>query len=180
MKKIISENRILALMLLIGLVWSLVLCGSRAALEQEHTGVSLIMTESDVALLAEVEGISADEYGQRLLDSGLTAIFTPGEVCAELNLFIGDSYHGEDAVVAMPEDDRQYSHDEIEGFTYADEAEVVRVFRLRPEYAARYASLGYDGPEEIENLTYRTITDRNIRIIWLTARQLFIHDKLAY
>ena len=168
MRRIISENRILTIMLIIGLVCSLLLCALRADIEQEHTGVSLIMTESDVALLAEKEGISAQEYGKKLTDAGLSAIFTPGEICRELDLYIGESYSGQDAVVGMPEDDDQYSHDEIEGFAYSDTAEVVRVFRLRPEYAARYASLGYSGPEEIENLTYRTITDRNIRVIWLT------------
>lgn len=168
MKKLLSENRILALLLLIGLVSTLLLCSVRADLEQDHTGVSLIMARSDVETLAKAEGLDPDEYGQRLTDAGLTAIFTPGKVCRELDLFIGESYSGEDAVVGMPEDDRQYSHDPIEGFTYSDDARVARVFRLRPEYAARYATLGYTGPEEIENLTYRTITDRNIRIIWLT------------
>lgn len=168
MKIWLRENKITALFLLIGLVCTLVLCGVRAGLEEPHTGVSLIMTRADVETLASAAGMDAEEYGNTLLQSGLTAIFTPGQVCPELDLYIGESYHGEDAVVGMPEDDRQYSHDEIEGFAYTDSARVVRVFRLRPEYAARYATLGYDGPEEITNLTYRTITDRNIRVIWLT------------
>ena len=57
-------------MLIIGLVCSLLLCALRADIEQAHTGVSLIMTESDVALLAEKEGISAQEYGKKLTDAG--------------------------------------------------------------------------------------------------------------
>ncbi|MGI6029660.1 MAG: DUF5693 family protein [Candidatus Heteroscillospira sp.] len=168
MKSWLKSNRLTALALVLGLICTLILCSVRAGLEAGHTGVSLIMSREDVAALAADSGMDADEYADRLLQNGLTAVFTPGEVCGELNLYIGDSYHGEDAVVGMCEDDRQYSHDEIEGFAYADGAEAVRVFRLRPEYAARYASLGYEGPEEITNLIYRTITDRNIRVIWLT------------
>lgn len=167
MKAYLRENLILSVALLVGLIAALCLCATRAGLEANHTGVSLIMTRSDVLSLANAEGIDAAEYEKQLLDAGLSAVFTPGEVCEELSLYIGESYHGESATVGMPEDDRQFSHDEIEGFTYSDEGDVVRVFRLRPEYAARYASLGYTGPEEIENLTYRTITDRNVRVIWL-------------
>ncbi|MGE4354057.1 MAG: DUF5693 family protein [Oscillospiraceae bacterium] len=167
MKNQLRENWIMVIVLIAGLVCSLILCGVRAGMESGDTGVSLIMSHEDVAALASAEGISYDDYAEKLLSSGLTAIFTPGKVCDELNLFIGDSYNGEDAVVGMPEDNNQYSYIPINGFEYSEDAHVVRVFKLIPEYAARYNVLGYSGPEEIENLTYRTVTDRNIRVIWL-------------
>ena len=168
MKNWLRSNRLIALLLCIGLIGTLLLCGIRAGLESENTGVSLIMTRADAETLAEAYGLPAEEYEELLYAAGLTALFTPDQICSELNLYIGDSYHGESAVVGLPEDDRQYSYDPVEGFAYSDSAQVVRVFRLRPEYAARYASLGYDGPQEIENLIYRSITDRNIRVVWLT------------
>ena len=168
MKKAIKQNKLLVFMLLFGFLCSLALCTMRFSLEMDDTGVSMIMTRADIAALAEAEGMSPDEYEAQLRDAGLTAVFTPGEVCDELGLYIGGSYHGEDAVVGLVEDNDQFSYDPIEGFEYTPDSRVVRVFLLRPEYAARYAYLGYSGPEEIENLTYRTITDRNIRVIWLT------------
>ena len=167
MKNWLLKNWILSLALLAGLISSLILCGIRAGIEAGDSGVSIIMSKEDVASLAAAEGIGYDEYAEKLLDAGLTTTFTPGEICDELGLFIGDSYHGENAVLGLIEDNQQYSYLPIDGFEYSENADVVRVFKLIPEYAARYDVLGYSGPQEIENLTYRTITDRNIRVIWL-------------
>lgn len=164
----------IALALTAGLICALILCGIRAQMESRDTGVSLIMSVEDVKTLAELERISYEEYSETLLSAGLSSIITPGEVCEKTNLLVGGDYEGEDAVVGLLEDNRQYSHLPIEGFEYSEDASVVRVFKLIPEYAARYATLGYDGPEEIENLTYRTITDRNVRVIWLCP---FTHAK---
>jgi hypothetical protein len=168
MKKALRHNPIWTVCLLLGLICTLILCSLRAGLESGHTGVAVVMARADVELLASDAGMEPDAYAARLFESGLTALFTPGEVCEELGLFIGDRYSGQQAVVGLVEDDRQYSYDPIEGFTYADGAAVVRVLWLRPEYADRYAALGYEGPEEIENLIYRAVTDRNIRVVWLT------------
>lgn len=170
----LRENKFISLAIIVGLICVMLLSSTRISMESRDNGVSLIMSVQDVETLAKLSGMDYDAVSQTLYSAGLSSIFTPNEVDETLNLFIGDSYNGENAVVGMLEDDSQYSHIPIEGFEYSEEVEVVRVFKLIDEYAARYAYLGYEGAEEIENLTYRTITDRNIRVIWLCP---FIHSE---
>lgn len=174
MLKTIIKNRSFSIAIILGLFGIFMLISARVDMESEHTYVSLIMSTDDVQTLADLSGMSYDEYADTLLGAGLSSIFVPDEVDETLSLFIGDVYNGEDATVGLLEDNSQYSYIPIEGFEYSEEADVVRVFKLIPEYAARYAYLGYEGAEEIENLTYRTITDRNIRVIWLCP---FIHSE---
>jgi len=44
----------------------------------------------------------------------------------------------------------------------------LKAFVLIPSFASRYRYLGGTGAEEIENILYRAVTDRNIRVLQLT------------
>lgn len=147
----LKENRILTLSLLIGLVAALILCGIRFGAELCNTKVAFCMPDEDIAILAEAHGMDFEQYKSILLDAGLTDGLS------------------DEAAVWLVEDDVAYSHLPIDSFSPDYETPMVRAFRLRPEWGMRYASLGYKGYEEVENLTYRAITDRNIRVVQFTV-----------
>lgn len=139
MTETIRRNKVLSLCVLLGLVCALILGGIRAGLEARDTRVTVIMSTNDLAKLDAVP------TGVRAFDGGDTL----------------------DGAVLLTEDKNQYSYVPMEGAEYVP-GNSVRCLYLYPEYAARYGSLGYDGGEEIENLLYRAVTDRNIRVIRLT------------
>ena len=143
-----SRTRILLAVLLLGLASALFLCLQRAGMEAKNSRVCVVMTESAAAQIA-----------------GL-----PDTV----RLFDGQPFW-EDAVL-LTEDERQYSYvpderiDHLLGqFSVGANGgiECVRCFHLIEKYAARYGVLGYSGAEEIENILYRAVTDRNVRVLWL-------------
>ncbi len=152
----------------ISLVCTAVLCGARASLEMGDKTLSVVMSESDIQLLAHAEGMSYDEYLNLLLSGGLTAPYHPNEVNDQLELFLGDNYDGTPATVGLIEDGAQHENLPIAGFEYDDDAQVVRAFHLVPEFAARYATLGYEDAKEIENILYRAVTERAVRVVILT------------
>jgi hypothetical protein len=147
MLKTIRENKLLFLLLLLGLVCALVLCAQRVAIESADTLCCVVMTQEDADLLS----YKPDSIG----------IFS-----------------GEDTIsgaLLLVEDGNQYSFEPIDvvdtdNITWGtgEGTAAVRCFKLTEKYAAKYATLGYDGAEEIENILYRAVTDRNIRVLWLT------------
>lgn len=137
--------------MLLGFIAALILCGIRFAMEAENTKVAFCMPDEDIALLAGAEGMPFEEYKAILLDAGLTDGLPDNKA------------------VWLVEDDIAYSYLPMEGFTPDYDTPMIRAFRLRPEWGRRYASLGYEGAEEVENLTYRAITDRNIRVVQFTV-----------
>lgn len=149
----LRDNKILTVAMALGLVCALILCGVRFSMELGNTHVAFCMPDEDIALLAEAEGMDFEVYKAMLLEAGLTD---------------GLDEH---AAVWLVEDDVAYSYLPIEGFVPDYEAPMVRAFRLRPEWGERYglSYIGYAGPEEIENLTYRAITDRNVRVVQFTV-----------
>jgi hypothetical protein len=54
---------------------------------------------------------------------------------------------------------------------------VVRVFPIVKYIQMRYAYLGYEGAEEIENTIYRAVTERNIRSVYFRP---FMSDDITY
>ena len=139
MTEAVRRNKILAVCVMAGLVCALILGGARMAIEAADTGVSVIMSTDDLAKLsAAPEGVRAFDGGESL-----------------------------DGAVLLVEDRDQFSYVPMYGAEY-EPGNSVRCLYLYPEYAARYGALGYSGAEEIENLLYRAVTDRNIRVIWLT------------
>lgn len=156
---LLRNNKILTTVLLLGLVCALLLCGIRFGHELKNSKVMLFMSISDLELLSADSGMDLEYYVNQFEGAGIV-------VADEIPL------HG---AVGLIEDDKQYSHNPIEGFNSAAyEGNMVRVFHLIPKYAARYAVLGYDGPQEIENIFYRAATDRNIRVLWMTP---FTHSE---
>lgn len=150
---LLRNNRILTAVLLLGLVCALLLCGIRFGLEMKNTKVMLFMSASDLERLSADSGISLEYYVNQFKSAGIA-------VADKIPL---------GGAVGLVEDEKQYSHNPIEGFdSAAYEGEMVRVFQLIPKFAARYAVLGYEGPEEIENMFYRAVTERNIRVLWMT------------
>ena len=160
------KNKTLLAFFLIGFICAMVLCASRMTIEVRNKNVAAVISDADLAFLAAAEGMDKAEYEKILLDAGLAGTITPGEVNTDLNLWIsyGRKYEGEDAVVGFVEDVKQNRFVPIEGFETGD-ADVVRVFYLISNYAERYASLGYDRAQEIENMFYRAVTERNIRVL---------------
>lgn len=45
---------------------------------------------------------------------------------------------------------------------------MIKTFKLLDGYRNKYGVLGYSGTEEIENIIFRAVTDRSMRIVWLT------------
>ncbi len=143
-----ARARILLAVLLLGLCSALILCLQRARLELKNNRVCVCMTEEAAA---RIDGLP--DTVQRF----------DGE------LFQADA-------VLLVEDERQYSYVPDERITLLTEqfaagadggVAFARCFHLTEKYAARYGALGYSGAEEIENILYRAVTDRNIRVLWL-------------
>lgn len=71
--------------------------------------------------------------------------------------------------IGLVEDHSQYGPLPIPEFDSSKATNAMtRVFYLYPEYAARYGAYGYNGAQEIENILYRAMIDRNVRVLWLT------------
>lgn len=87
-----------------------------------------------------------------------------------------EAYFEEEGVaLGLVEDKGQYGHTHMDDFMDNTRyGKMVRVFRLIPSFADRYAVLGYEGAGEIENVLYRAVTDRNIRVLLLTP---FVHNE---
>ncbi len=139
MRETIRRNRILAVCVLLGLACALALGLVRVKMEARDSQVTVIMSTEDLAMLDRAPA------GVRAFDGSNTL----------------------SGAVLLTEDKNQYSYVPMEDAAYAP-GNSVRCLYLYPEYAARYGVLGYDGGEEIENLLYRAVTDRNIRVLWLT------------
>ncbi len=135
----IRKNIPAAVLLVVGLVCALILCAQRVLLEADNRLVCVVMTQDDVDSLSYVP------KSLRLFDGASTL----------------------DGTVLLVEDENQYSYVPMEGVEY-ESGGSVRCFKLIEKYASRYAALGYDGAQEIENILYRAVTDRNIRVVWLT------------
>ncbi|MBR4057954.1 MAG: hypothetical protein IKK00_07495 [Oscillospiraceae bacterium] len=144
-----ASRILLCAILLIGLLAALVLCAFRSVLELKNNRVSVLMTAEAATML------DALPEQVQLFDGAL--------------LWEGS--------VLLVEDKNQYSYVPDESINALVEQSAlgagknslpcVRCFHLTEEYAARYNTLGYPGAEEIENMLYRAVTDRNIRVIWL-------------
>lgn len=135
-----------AVLLVVGFLCTLALCGIRMGMEARNTDVCVVMSTDDMALLdGPLDGV-------RPFDGGSTL----------------------DGALLLVEDENQYSHNPITENYLPDalgpdrQLRQVRCFYLYPQFAARYGYLGYEGAEELENILYRAVTDRNIRVIWLT------------
>ncbi|NCB50290.1 MAG: hypothetical protein EOM54_00215 [Clostridia bacterium] len=141
MKSVLKENKILAAVLLVGFLCALVLCGIRAGIEFRNTHVSVVMSTEDTVL---INGTLSDI---REFDGGTVL----------------------DGIQLLIEDEMQYSYvNDYAPDNRFDNPPLARCFYLYPQFAARYNYLGYPGAEEIENILYRAVTDRNIRVLWLT------------
>lgn len=71
--------------------------------------------------------------------------------------------------IGLVEDHEQYGPNSIAGYNpLTAKNAMTRVFYLYSDYASRYGVYGYSGAEEIENIFYRAIMDRNVRVLWMT------------
>lgn len=87
-----------------------------------------------------------------------------------------EEYFEEEGIsIGLVEEKGQYGHTAIDQFKNNTKyGSMVRVFRLIPSFAQRYGVLGFEGAEEIENIFFRAVTDRNIRVLLLTP---FLHNE---
>ena len=180
MFSLLKSNKLIAAMLLLGLSCALWLCAVRVlTLERQNNQVAVVMSEPDIARLAEAEGTPVEEYTLRLRAEGLSALVNPGDAQNALSLYLPDGSDFEQqsgsTIIGLLEDDAQYSFVPIAGYDFESvQNGAVRVFRLFPHIARRYATLGYSGAEELTNIFYRAVTDRNIRVIEMTP---FYHSE---
>ncbi len=168
MRKVIFDNFFLIILLAIGVIASLILCTFRAEIEANDKEISVVMSKNDIENLSEMHNITYAEYAEILTNSAVVIIENEGEINEELNLFLGSTYNGENATIGLIEDEDQYSFVPINGFEYNANSDVVRVFKYTPKVEINSENWGYDGNDNPENIAYRAITDRNIRVLWLT------------
>lgn len=135
----IKQHRLACLLLLVGLICAAVLCAQRMSIEKDDCLVCAVMTHEDAEVLS----------------------FVPDGI----RLFDGENML--DGAALLVEDENQYSFIPADGTEYIP-GSSVRCFKLIEKYASRYASFGYDGAQDIVNLLFRAVTDRNIRVLWLT------------
>ena len=151
MIKRLRDNRILSCCLILGLLSAILLCGIRFRAEISNNKVAFCMPDSDIRLLAEAEGIPFSEYKEILINAGLADALS------------------DDETFWLVEDDVAYSYLPAPGFTPEYDTPMVRVMSVRPEWGMRYGMLGYEGAQEVENLIYRAVSDRNIRVVEFTV-----------
>ena len=143
-----TRSRILLAVLLLGFASALFLCVQRAGVEAKNNRFCVVMTYEAAAQITDLP--------------------------ESVRLFDGSSLLGE--AVLLVEDEKQYSYVPDEGidvlmaqFPVGGEGGMpyARCFHLIEKYASRYGALGYSGAEEICNILYRAVTDRNVRVLWL-------------
>lgn len=141
-------KKIVYIVLIIGLLSSIALCGVRLNMELHNRHLRIVMTEEAAAKI------------DTLPDA--------------VQIFDGEAF--QQGSVLLIEDEKQYSYvpDEridvlLSQFPAGSGSGVsyVRCFHLTEKYAARYNYLGYAGAEEIENILFRAASDRNIRVLWI-------------
>lgn len=165
MKNLTSEKKLLLALIVLGFVCALVLCGIRAGIEAKNNRVCIAMGEADLLRIAQENGLSdaaaaADAIGVCMMERD--ALCSAG---------------------MLVEDGAQFSHLPEFG-EYVPNSENTRVFLMEGEYAARYASLGYSDAQPLEDMLYRAVTDRNIRLLYLrlfeTPEHTVVTDLEAY
>jgi len=140
---------------------------------------AIILTDDDQSFSASTaEEVEHAGLGLILAPTGTMTVETLNDwkttlqATYPLYLSMGGTVAGlEDSgmTVGLVEDHQQYEHNPIPGFdSLTSSNTMARVFYLYPEYAARYGAYGYDGAQEIENIFYRAVTDRNARVLWMT------------
>ena len=72
--------------------------------------------------------------------------------------------------LVLRETENQLGNEEISGIDPAAHlASSARMFYLADEYRERYSYIGYDNGEEIGNIFYRAVTERQIRVLLLRS-----------
>ena len=148
MKKLTFEKKLLLAFLLLGLLCALILCGIRMGIEAKNDRVCIAMPAADLQLLAERSGLpdaeaAAEELGVQIMEP--ETLKNPG-------MLVEDVLNAFDVPVSG---------------AYVPDGENTRVFLMDGEYAERYAAFGYDGTQPIEDMLYRAVTERNIRLLYL-------------
>ena len=117
-------------------------------------------------MLKTVRDLTVEEYAALMekYDIKYPLIFTYRYFIGDTEKYLNDN----DITLALVEDKMQTGHEYIRGFDVnKNNVKMVRVFELVKYFASRYGVLGYEGAEEIENVLYRAVTDRNIRVLWI-------------
>jgi len=142
------------LLLLLGLLGTVWLLAERFSAEQEDKDVLAVMSPEDVALLAEQSGLSADVWA---------ALFGDWESFA----FEATALPGRTPVPAalVENHDRTSMHlpHGLDPETYP--GQMAKALYLYDDYANRVVG---DDPQEVENLLFRAVTDRGLRLLILT------------
>lgn len=181
---------VLGLALLVSFAAVVLLCVGRMAAERQNRTVSVVMAMEDVCLLADASGDSAADWLEVLAGAGAAAVITDTETAAlsaqaaDAGLSVagpgGDwpvcfdpDRYAPGQILALVENESRTGSTlgrERETQLYEQGVPMSKCLYLYEDYAARYGmeELGYSGSEEVENLIYRAVTDRGIRILWLT------------
>lgn len=171
MKKVC--NIILILAIVAGIVASGFCLGGRVKQEEINRDVTVVMSAHDVLTMAALGGGDAQEMYYKLNNAGVKYAENNDDL-----FFLTKDTTGaevEQAVTSgktpvLTEDEYQMGADitkEAHETILELQAQCVKCFLLTDKYAARYNYLGETGAQEIENIFYRAITDRNIRVIYI-------------
>ena len=118
-------------------------------------------------ILKTVRDLTVEQYDElvKKFEIKYPLLFTYRYLDGDTESYLNDNK----IALALVEDKMQTGHELIRHFELEENnVKMVRMFELVKSYASRYAVLGYEGAEEIENVLYRAVTDRNIRILWIT------------
>lgn len=145
-------QRLAAALALISLLSTLTLLGCRLSAEVRDRAVQVVMSDEDVAVLEEASGVEAAVWREMLAPA--EGYITQPDEAGGLPLALIEN---RDRTGILP----------IEGFdpdTYS--GPVVKAFYL---YTKEYGRMAYlDDAQRIEDLLFRAVTDRGLRLVILT------------
>lgn len=136
----------------IGLICTLLLLGGRFSAEWNDRDVLAVMSDEDVAILAEASGVSADVWREMLAPADGYITEPNGESSLPLALI-----ENRDRTGILP----------LENFDPESyQGPMVKAFYL---YTKEYGRMAYlDDAQRIEDLLFRAVTDRGLRLLILT------------
>lgn len=192
------------LLLLVGTVCTCVLLGGRIRSENRDDRVTSAVYFEDVIQLAELSGQTADDWLDMFSNNGVRYVVfetQPDEAVRELLSGFDLSpagYVGEGSSFGLPDHDWPTEGDQplalienalrtsvyypdgfdLEGY----DGPLVKTFHLNDEYAARFSI--DDSGQEIENMLFRAVTDRGMRLILLrpfvNSQNAVVVDRAVY
>ena len=166
-------NIVLILALVLGIIASAFCLKGRVDREEENRDVTVVMSAHDVLTMAAFGNGSAQDMYEELKDAGIKYVEKTGDFFFLTPETDGAAVHlgvEEGKTLILTENGSQTGADLTSSARDAIlelRPECLKCFYLADKYAARYNYLGTGGTREIEDILFRAVTDRNVRVIFL-------------